>query len=31
MVRDVAKVQIWWAEANRGEASFEKPVQLTSK
>ena len=32
-VRDVAKVQIWcaWAEANLGEASFEKPVQLTSK
>jgi len=26
-------VQIWcaWAEANLGEASFDKPVQLTSK
>ncbi len=32
-VRDVAKVQIWcaWAEANLGEASFDKPVQLTRK
>ena len=32
-VRDIAKVQIWcaWAEANLGEASFDKPVQLTSK
>jgi hypothetical protein len=32
-VQDVAKVQIWcaWAEANLGEASFVKPVQLTSK
>lgn len=32
-VQDVAKVQIWcaWAEANLGEASFGKPVQLTSK
>lgn len=31
-VQDVAKVQIWcaWAEANLGEASFDKPVQLTS-
>jgi hypothetical protein len=32
-VPDIAKVQIWcaWAEANLGEASFEKPVQLTRK
>jgi len=32
-VHDVAKVQIWcaWAEANLGEASFEQPVQLSSK
>ena len=32
-VHDIAKVQIWcaWAEANLGEASFEKPLQLTSK
>ena len=30
-VRDIAKVQIWcaWAEVNLGEASFEKPLQLT--
>ena len=30
-VYDIAKVQIWcaWAEANLGEASFNKPVQLT--
>jgi len=32
-VQDIAKVQIWcaWAEANLGEASFEKPLRLTSK
>ena len=32
-VHDVAKVQIWcaWAEALLGEASFHKPVQLTSR
>jgi len=32
-VRDIVKVQIWcaWAEANLGEASFDKPVLLTSK
>ena len=32
-VRDIAKVQIWcaWAEANLGEASFDKPLQLTSR
>jgi hypothetical protein len=32
-VHDIAKVQIWcsWAEANLGEASFDKPLQLTSK
>jgi hypothetical protein len=32
-VHDIAKVQIWcaWAEVNLGEASFEKPVQLTSR
>ena len=32
-IHDVAKVQIWcaWAEANLGEASFEQPVQLSSK
>ena len=32
-VHDIAKVQIWcaWAEANLGEASFDQPVQLTSK
>jgi len=32
-VHDIAKVQIWcaWAEANLGEASFNTPVQLTSK
>jgi hypothetical protein len=31
-VRDVAKVVIWcaWAETNLGEASFEKPVMLSS-
>ena len=31
-VHDIAKVQIWcaWAEVNLGEASFEKPLQLTS-
>ena len=30
-VHDIAKVQIWcaWAEVNLGEASFEKPLQLT--
>src|ERR1051325_9162855 len=32
-VHDIAKVQIWcaWAEANLGEVSFDKPVQLSSK
>jgi len=32
-VHDIAMVQIWcaWAEVNLGEASFDKPVQLTSK
>ena len=32
-VHDIAKVQIWcaWAEVNLGEASFDKPVRLTSK
>jgi hypothetical protein len=32
-VQDVAKVQIWcaWAEALLGEASFEQPVQVTSR
>lgn len=32
-VHDIAKVRIWcaWAEVNLGEASFEKPLQLTSK
>jgi len=32
-IHDIAKVQIWcaWAEVNLGEASFEKPLQLTSK
>src|SRR4030095_6064581 len=32
-VHDIAKVQIWcsWAEVNLGEASFQKPLQLTSK
>ena len=32
-VHDIAKVQIWcaWAEANLGEASFDKPLQLTSR
>jgi hypothetical protein len=32
-IHDVAKVQIWcaWAEALLGEASFEKPIQLTSR
>ncbi|HVV72385.1 MAG TPA: hypothetical protein VHI52_12950 [Verrucomicrobiae bacterium] len=32
-VQDVSKVQIWcaWAEVVLGEASFEHPVQLTSK
>lgn len=31
-VQDVAKVVIWcaWAETNLGEASFEKPVMLSS-
>jgi hypothetical protein len=30
-VHDIAKVQIWcaWAEVNLGEASFERPLQLT--
>ncbi len=32
-VQDIAKVQIWcaWAEALLGEASFEQPVQVTSR
>ncbi len=32
-VPDVSKVQIWcaWAEAVLGEASFDHPVQLTSR
>ena len=32
-VHDIAKVQIWcaWAEVNLGEASFNKPLQLTRK
>ncbi len=32
-VHDVAKVQIWcaWAEALLGEASFDQPVQVTSR
>jgi hypothetical protein len=32
-IHDVAKVQIWcaWAEVLLGEASFEKPIQLTSR
>ena len=32
-VHDIAKVQIWcaWAEANLGEASFDKPIQLAGK
>ena len=32
-VRDVVKVVIWcaWAETNLGEASFEKPIMLSSK
>jgi hypothetical protein len=32
-VQDIAKVQIWcaWAEVNLGEASFDQPVQLTSR
>jgi hypothetical protein len=31
-IKDVAKVVIWcaWAETNLGEASFEKPVMLSS-
>jgi hypothetical protein len=31
-IKDVAKVVIWcaWAETNLGEASFEKPVLLSS-
>jgi hypothetical protein len=31
-VKDVAKVVIWcaWAETNLGEASFEKPIMLSS-
>jgi len=31
-VKDVAKVVIWcaWAETNLGEASFDKPVMLSS-
>lgn len=32
-IHDVARVQIWcaWAEVLLGEASFEKPIQLTSR
>lgn len=32
-IHDVAKVRIWcaWAEVLLGEASFEKPIQLTSR
>jgi hypothetical protein len=32
-VQDIAKVQIWcaWAEALLGEASFEQPVQVSSR
>lgn len=32
-VHDIDKVQIWcaWAEVNLGEASFDKPLQLSSK
>ena|SRR5215510_8908858 len=32
-VHDIAKVQIWcaWAEVLLGEASFEKPLQLSSR
>jgi hypothetical protein len=32
-VQDVSKVQIWcaWAEVVLGEASFEHPIQLTSR
>ena len=32
-VHDIAKVQIWcsWAEANLGEASLDKPIQLAGK
>ena len=32
-VHDIAKVQIWcaWAEVLLGEASFHKPVELTSR
>jgi hypothetical protein len=32
-IKDVAKVQMWcaFAETNLGEASFEKPVMLSSK
>lgn len=32
-IHDIAKVQIWcaWAEVNLGEASFDKPLQLTRK
>jgi hypothetical protein len=32
-VRDIAKVVIWcaWAESNLGEASFEKPIMLSSR
>ena len=32
-VQDVSKVQIWcaWAEVVLGEASFEQPVQLSSR
>jgi hypothetical protein len=32
-VRDVTKVVIWcaWAETNLGEASFEKPIMVSSR
>jgi hypothetical protein len=32
-VQDISKVQIWcaWAEVVLGEASFEHPIQLTSR
>jgi len=32
-VHDIAKVQIWcaWAEVNLGEASFAKPLELSSR
>jgi hypothetical protein len=32
-MRDFARLQIWcaWAEANLGEASFDKPLHLRSR